>query len=107
MADNSETAAFMVDRSAEPRQKLWRWILMEAKSDDNPEPLLESVCRLATVARLQVAANSPGRKRRELLIQVAVDVTQGVITEFVHLNSFIGGGLGRGGAEGEGPPPMS
>ena len=96
MAVSSETAAFMVDRSAEPCQKLWRRIFMQAKSDDNPESLLESVCRLATVAPLQVATNPPGRKRRELLIQIAVDVTQGVITEFAHLDSFIGVGLGRG-----------
>jgi hypothetical protein len=80
---------------------------MEAKSDHNPETLLESIRRFAAVARFQVATNSPSRKRRELPIQIAVDVTQSAITEFAHLNSFIGVGLGRGGAEGEGSPPMS
>ena len=80
---------------------------MEAKSDDNTETLLESISRPATAACLQVTTNSPSRKRRELPIQITVDVTEGFITKFAHLNSFIGVGLGRGGAEGEDPPPMS
>ena len=76
---------------------------MEAKSYDNPETFLESIGRPAAAACLQVTTNSPSRKCRELPIQIAVDVAQGFITEFAHLNSFIGVGLGRRSGRGGSP----
>ena len=79
---------------------------MQAKADNDPETLLKSVGCPATPARLQVATNSPSRERAELPVQVAVDITQGPITEFAHLDWFIGVGLGRG-LEGSGRLPPS
>ncbi len=65
----------MVDRSPQSGQKFRRGIFVEAETDHHSEPLLESVSRLTTSAGLEVAADPPGSKCRELPIEIAVDIS--------------------------------
>jgi hypothetical protein len=80
-------AALIVQRGSEAGQKL-RWsFLLKSAADDDAEPFLEPVCGLASTAGLQMTANLPCGVRRQLSIEIAVDVMKRVVAVLAHAGS--------------------
>jgi hypothetical protein len=90
----SGAVPLLVDRGSKAGEKFWWSFLVETETDDHSKPFFESVGSLTPTAGFEVPAHPPGSKRRELSIEIRVNLVEGVIAISAHTGPLMAQGLG-------------